>query len=112
MSKIIIKGIEIDEEFIREYEKYKESIKNQEYGSLYKVTIEFNNELNEDDIIKIISSNFDEEDIMSRQSHKVKVIWMVPYEEGIHEIENALFYMLDDGKSGSYTWECLKVTWL
>lgn len=111
MSNIIIKGREIDEEFIREYERYKESIKHFAYGSLYNVTIEFNNELSEDDILRIIGIDFDDEKIVSKENHKLKVIMGVPKDEGVHEIENGLFYMLDDGRYGTYTCECLKTTW-
>lgn len=67
--------------------------------------------MSENDVLGIISPNFFEEDIVSKETHKVKVIWGVPNDEGVHEIENGLFSMLDDRRYGTYTWECLKTTW-
>lgn len=76
-----------------------------DYSILYNVTIEFDKELSENDILGVVSANFYLEDILSRNEHELKVTWEVPDNEGIHEIENELYYILEDGKHGTYTYE-------
>ena len=38
----------------------------------------------------------------------ITVIWEVPDDEGFHEIEMALYYDLENGEYGTYSWECIK----
>lgn len=76
------------------------------YGEHYKVTIHFNQEVfTVEEIAEIINHNFYEEDILSCDDYDVTVRWDLPPEEGIHEIENALFYMLKNGEYGMFSYE-------
>lgn len=106
-NRMVINGIEIDNEFIREYELYQESIRGSLYGQLYKVTIKLND--------AGVKAGKMEEFLKMRGSYQhndeiVTIIWEVPDYEGIHEVEIALFYDLNDGEYGTYYWECLRLS--
>lgn len=76
------------------------------YGELYKVTIYFNKDvLTIEEVAEMIDHNFYKEDILSCDDYNVTVRWDLPPQEGIHEIENALFYILKNGKYGMYSCE-------
>lgn len=104
-----IKGYKIDGDFIREYEMNRELIKDHEYGSLYKVIIE----LNEEGVkAGVMDSLAESPETIKVDDRTVTMIWSIPWvNEGVHEIENALFYTLDGDRYGTYTWICLKTTW-
>lgn len=72
---------------------------------LFKVTIEFNQDLKKEEIESIVSENFYEEDIVSEVGHKIIILWPIPEEEGEYEIENDLFYILKDDTQGTYSCE-------
>lgn len=87
------------------------------YGTVYKVFIEFDeNEVETDAVQSFVDDNFSEEmseeevgvKIINLIGHKLELLWKVPAREGVHEIENELFYILEDGKLGTYSWECVE----
>lgn len=88
------------------------------YKSIYKVIVN----LTEDSILPnmtiqdFILENFpqktEDEDIgvtvLSQIDSKVELRWVVPHDEGVHEIENSLFYILKDGTYGTFSWESVE----
>lgn len=74
---------------------------------LFKVTIQFNENVSKELIDNIISKNFYEENVSLENEKIVTIEWSIPKEEGAYEIENELFYILDAGKYGTYTCELL-----
>lgn len=89
------------------------------YGKVYKVFITFDKKLLEiKDGIKnfmkkefagIILDDREIEDVgiklISLEGNKLELLWYVPDGEGSHEIENDLFYTLEQGKYGIYSYE-------
>lgn len=43
--------------------------------------------------------------ISSLKGNRLEILWEVPDNEGVHEIEMSLYYILEDTKYGTYTWE-------
>lgn len=78
------------------------------YGTDYKVFITFDENMTELEVEKFIEDNFDESRVMSKDGHKLELFWEVPENEGVHEIDIALYYILDDSKYGEYTWEYIR----
>lgn len=106
MDELTIKGCKIDNDFVTEYELYRESIRGRWYGKIFKVFIELNDEGIKAGKMEEFSAEFPSIKLNDRV---ITVIWEVPDDEGFHEIEMALFYDLKDGEYGTYSWECVKV---
>lgn len=97
-----------------------------DYGKVYKVFIEFNKNLlsTEEEIKTFIKENiqreiyYDKDDgqeayvnkvkVLSLKANKMELLWEVPENEGIHEIEISLYYNLEDGKYGTYECEYIQ----
>ena len=78
------------------------------YGTEYNVFITFDKEMTEFEIEKFVEENFDENSVMNLDGHNLELFWKVPENEGVHEIEIALFYILEDSKYGEYTWKYIR----
>jgi len=82
-----------------------------DYGRVYRVTIQYNTALFENGekfIDEVMPGVRDGEDLLKLESvdgDTIKTLWTVPEREGVHEIENELFYVLADGQYGSYSCE-------
>ena len=82
-----------------------------DYGRVYRVTIQYNKALFETAekfitvVMPVVRDGGDILKLESVEDNVIKVIWTVPDREGVHEIENALFYVLEDGQYGSYSCE-------
>ncbi|GAA0301614.1 hypothetical protein GGQ92_002236 [Gracilibacillus halotolerans] len=105
MEEIIINGCKIDDDFITEYELYKESVRGRLYGKMYKVFIELNEEGIKAGKMEEFAAEYPSIQLNDRA---ITVIWEVPDDEGVHEIEIALYYDLENGEYGTYSWECIK----
>lgn len=97
-----------------------------DYGKVYKVFIEFNKNLlsTEEEIKAFFRENIQREiyydkktgeekyvnkvKILSLQDNKLELLWEVPENEGVHEIEISLYYNLQDGKYGTYECEYVR----
>lgn len=66
------------------------------YTKTYKVTLELNLENNEKE--KFLQENF--KSITEKNEREVDVLWDVSWDEGIGDIENAMFYILNKGEYG------------
>jgi hypothetical protein len=76
---------------------------NQDYT--YEVTITLNDkELNNEKMQEFVVFNFSSTKIIDFKNNIVKLLWEVPYMEGGHEIDNALYYILDDSRLGLYSY--------
>lgn len=72
----------------------------------YDLTVEFNPKLSNEKIVEIIKSHFsDQEYIISKQNHTLKAIWEIPADEAGYEVENSMFYVLNDGEYGTYSYQ-------
>jgi len=99
----------IDNDFIREYELYKESIKDYFYGSLYKVKIKLSKEGIKAGKIEHYTAD---PGCIKHDDRTVTVIMKVPYyDEGFYELEIILYYKLNGGEYGTFIWECLRADW-
>ena len=76
-----------------------------DYGRIYNVKIEFAEDLTDEEIEEIVNENFDKEDAAKLVGKTLEFVWDVGEDEGSHEIENALFYVLEDEKYGTYSYE-------
>lgn len=72
---------------------------------LFKVVIEFNEDLDKEEVQEIISKYFYEEDIVSEKENKIIVLLSTPEDEGAYEIENEMFYILNGESLGTYSCE-------
>lgn len=72
---------------------------------LFKVVIEFNEDLDKEKVQEIISKYFYEEDIVSEKENKIIVLLSTPEDEGAYEIENEMFYILNGESLGTYSCE-------
>lgn len=72
---------------------------------LFKVVIEFNEDLEKEKVQEIISKYFYEEDIVSEKENKIIVLLSTPEDEGAYEIENEMFYILNGESLGTYSCE-------
>lgn|GEM_PF-4036095 len=66
------------------------------YTKTYKVTLELNLESNEKE--KFLQENF--KSITEINEREVDVLWDVSCDEGIGDIENSMFYILNKGEYG------------
>lgn len=89
------------EQFVSEYEFYREVIRNSFYnGTLYRVEIELTKEGIEAGVMdELLESNY----LLSKRENGITLLWEVPINEGLYEIEIALFYILKDALYGSYS---------
>lgn len=89
------------EQFVSEYEFYREVIRNSFYnGTLYRVEIELTKEGIEAGVMdELLESNY----LLSKRENGITLLWEVPINEGLYEIEIALFYILKDTLYGSYS---------
>ena len=72
----------------------------------YDLTVEFDPRLTDEKILEIINSSFsDEEYIVSRQGNTLKAIWEIPADEAGYEVDNSMFYVLNDGEYGTYSYQ-------
>lgn len=68
---------------------------------VYHITLEFREEiLTEDEVTAVLKEHFHDKNIIERNGYKVKAVWSVPWYEGIGELENGLFYVLEGGDYG------------
>lgn len=88
-------------EFIREYEFYREVIRDSFYdGTLYRVEIEFTKEGIEAGVMdELYENNY----VLSKRENAITILKEVPINEGLYEIENDMFYTLKDTLYGSYS---------
>lgn len=71
---------------------------------IYHITLKFNKEiLTNDEVTAVLKEHFHDENVIERNGHDVKAVWSVPWYEGIGELENGLFYVLEGGDYGSLT---------
>lgn len=72
-----------------------------EESIVYHITIEFREEvLTRDEVSAVLKEHFHDENIIERNEHNVKALWSVPWYEGVGELENGLFYVLEGGDYG------------
>ena len=73
----------------------------------YKVLIEFNKILfnTNEDIKAFIDRNINDVEVILIKDLKAELLWEVCPNEGGGDIENALYYILDNGKFGKYKYE-------
>lgn len=92
------------------------------YGKVYKVFIELNKSIlkTEEEIKTFIKENIvseyyyknktkekvyiNEIKVIRLKDNKLELLWEVPENEGVHEIEISLYYTLEDDKYGTYDW--------
>lgn len=68
---------------------------------IYHVTLKFHEDkLTENEVTAVLKEHFNDESILERNGHNVKAVWSVPWYEGIGELENGLFYVLEGGDYG------------
>lgn len=68
--------------------------------TVYYIKIEFNNEtLSEEGLTQLLEEEVAQKDILEIDGYTVKIAWRVPY-EGIGELQNELYYLLDGGRYG------------
>lgn len=80
-----------------------------DYGRKYKVSIQFNPEmLNKQEVRALVQESFSVDEIISLNDYFLETVLEVPANEGLHEIENDLFYILECGDLGSYSIEYLQ----
>lgn len=70
---------------------------------LYEVNIKFK-KMGEEQITKFINDSLKGVFLSSVDNDNVTLIWELPITEGIHEIEEVLYYLVDDANLG--TWVC------
>lgn len=74
-----------------------------DYGIKYEVSIKFNSEnISKEEVAELVAENFSEEEVISLNGFTLKLSWEVHIDEGVYEIENELYYILDDGELGTY----------
>ena len=78
-----------------------------DYGRVYKVYIDFNkNVMNKSEVKDFIQNKWGEKILVVNQSdYNVELLWTVPVNEGVHEIDISLYYTLDDSNLGTYRCE-------
>lgn len=83
---------------------------NEDYGKEYEVTIRLNKEeVSLMDIPEFIRNSIGENvPVLKQDGHEVVIHWEVPENEGVHEIENELYYSLDDGRYGTYSCKVIR----
>lgn len=85
-----------------------------DYAEDYVVTINLDKErFTEDDVSRFINESLlspedDTSTLRLIDGHTVVLDWKVPCNEGSHEIENALYYLLNDDELGTYSYKCLE----
>jgi len=78
----------------------------EDYGTLYEVEITFRDSgVCEEKAEEIRESGLL---VKEEKGNRVIVEWEVPENEGVHEIENALFYMLDGGNLGGFRYKKIR----
>lgn len=78
-----------------------------DYGRVYKVFIDFNkNVMNKTEVKDFVQKYWGEGSMVVDQSdYSVELLWTVPVNEGVHEIDMSLYYTLDDCNLGTYRCE-------
>lgn len=71
--------------------------------NLYHVTIEFAKGLTDDKLNELLEKEFDEIEILERNGHKIKFAFNLHEHDGPGELENWLYYVLEDGNLGLFT---------
>ena len=111
-NKIVIRGHEISDDFIKGYETYMAVIKDFEYGSLYKVNVKLNDEgVNAGIMEKIKSTKGGDRKAGFYEHNEREVMFIMEIshdDEGVHQIEIAMDYTLQGDKYGTFTWECVR----
>lgn len=78
-----------------------------DYGRVYKVFISFDKEvMNEEEVKSFTNDKFGGHiEIIELNGHELELLWTVPVNEGVHEIDISLYYTLNDSEIGTYTCE-------
>ena len=72
----------------------------------YDLIVEFDPKLSDQEIEAIINRHFSDPDyIVSSQGRTLKAIWEIPADEAGYEVENSMFYVLNDGEYGTYSYQ-------
>lgn len=90
-----------------------------DYGKVYKVFLELNATefTTKDEVDKFVAENFDYKqthandagiEIISVVGRQIELLWEVPINEGVHEIEIDMYYILEDDKYGTYRCEYVR----
>lgn len=75
---------------------------------IYEVVVTMkDNNLTSNEIKAFIESELDGVDILRVEANKVILSWPVDEYEGSHEIEEALYYVLDDEEIGTYKYNLM-----
>lgn len=72
-----------------------------EESIVYHITMKFSEKITSDEVSAVLKKHFCDKNIIERNGHEVKAVWSVPWYEGIGELENGLFYVLEGGDYGS-----------
>lgn len=76
---------------------------------LYNVTVNYNKEkMTEAEVKENVATNFNEKDVIKLEGYNLELEIAIPEEEGPHEIENEMFYILEAGKLGSYSYKSVE----
>lgn len=71
--------------------------------NLYHVTIDFDKDLTDEKLNKLLEEEFSEIEIVERNGHQIKFAFNLHEYDGPGELENWLYYLLEDGDLGVFT---------
>lgn len=111
-NDIVINGCGLTIDFIKKYETYMESIKDFDGGSFYKVNLTLNDAGVEAGVMKEFEPTEGEERsgfVKLDEKNAMCIIEVVHDDEGVHQIEITMDYLLEGDKYGTYTWECVRM---
>lgn len=70
---------------------------------LYEVELEFNkDELTEEELTSYLKEEFDDKDIVSRNGHNVKALFLIPFDKYSDSHDELMYYIGDVLQGGAY----------
>lgn len=68
------------------------------------VNIKFKDDMTESEIRQFIKDNLVDIQIVEIDKNKVKIEWGLSEQEGVHGIEETMYYLLNDNELGEYNY--------